>query len=452
MKDSTHARKGDALEPAVDAGLADASAGLIADVSPPWQSAAVVATHAGLVGAALLVTVWAVPMGDRDAQAVTGWSGAGRSGATAMQRPARAETLPSSSPVTAGSASVDRPALRVPASQQPGFVVSLPQTVTSHSAGSSVSDASISPNANTAFESSRRTAPSLPTAGVDHASNSAQVAWIEPRPAQTDEVTLTTRPIPEAEFTANATPLMQPTTPAIESMRLTPPDAPPPAAPLAATSPIVLPTPMQGSGDVALNPSWFYGMPAGRKTVYVIDCSGSLIDTLPFALTELRRAIASLDAQRSYAVVFFNGSGVIEAPPRGMVRAIDEAKDTTLGWLAPDKHNVAAIGKADPLPAIQRALAYEPDTVILLSDSITGLRDPLGDRRRLVTLIEPSAERTVFHTIQFVDADPTAAPGRVGTLELLAQMTGGRYRHLKLDDARPIITPTATSAPAPDAR
>lgn len=54
-----------------------------------------------------------------------------------------------------------------------------------------------------------------------------------------------------------------------------------------------------------------------RRVVYIIDASGSLIDTLPHVITELKRMIHSLEAEHEFAIVFYNGDGVHEAGPAG---------------------------------------------------------------------------------------------------------------------------------------
>ncbi len=184
-------------------------------------------------------------------------------------------------------------------------------------------------------------------------------------------------------------------------------------------------------------PGAFFGMPAGQRSVYLIDASGSLIDTLPFAIEEVRRSVLTLEPEQAYAVVFFAGDNVFEAPPMGLQPADPVSTERTAAWLDPALQNVHAAGRTDAVRALAHALSYEPDTVFLLSDGITGLHDPDGDRRRLVDLIKRLKQSSRFHTVQFIDPDPTAAPGRMGTLELLATLTGGQHRFVGIDQIRP---------------
>ncbi|MEM1444558.1 MAG: hypothetical protein AAGF84_00745 [Planctomycetota bacterium] len=181
----------------------------------------------------------------------------------------------------------------------------------------------------------------------------------------------------------------------------------------------------------------FFGLTTGPRTVYLLDASGSLLDTLPFAIEELYRSVRTLDDRQQYAVVFFNGEGIVEASPGGMKPATRANLTQTLTWLEPRLANVRAKGRPDAADALAHALTLQPDTIILLSDGVTGLRDPAADRRKLVTLLERLGRGVRVHTIQFIDPDPLASRGRLGTLELLASLSGGRHRFVGLDQVAP---------------
>lgn len=189
----------------------------------------------------------------------------------------------------------------------------------------------------------------------------------------------------------------------------------------------------------------FYGLSAGARTVYLLDASGSLIDTLPFAIEELYRSVRTLGPQQEYAVVFFNGDGILDAAPGGMQPASQANLTQTLTWLEPRLNHVRAKGRPDAADALAHALALRPDTIILLSDGVTGLRDPAGDRRKLVTLLERIGPGVRIHTVQFIDPDPLAARGRLGTLELLASLSNGRHRFVGLAEVTPAPRPKPAS-------
>ncbi|MEM9883632.1 MAG: hypothetical protein AAF800_12020, partial [Planctomycetota bacterium] len=182
-----------------------------------------------------------------------------------------------------------------------------------------------------------------------------------------------------------------------------------------------------------------YGTPGAERIVYLVDASGSLIDTLPFVLEELQRSLRTLRPDQSYAVILFSGGGVAEAPPLGMSRAGDAAIRHTTQWLDPAAGRVIASGPPDPEPALRRALAYRPDAVVLLSDGLVpaGPR-ALADRARLLSMIDLADTTGVtFHTLQLRTPDPLAGPNRRGTLETLALQSGGVHRYISEADLLP---------------
>ena len=181
-----------------------------------------------------------------------------------------------------------------------------------------------------------------------------------------------------------------------------------------------------------------YGAPGGSRTVYLIDASGSQVDTLPFVQQAMQKALRSLKPEQSYTVIFFNGQGVTEAAPAGMTVATTAAVTQTDRFIDPQAGEILAAGRPDARAAIRRALAYQPDTVVLLSDGLTGRRNPLGDRASLLSLIDTAnVSGARFHTIQVRQADPLASSQRRGTLELIASRTGGVYRFVP-DEALPV--------------
>ncbi len=174
----------------------------------------------------------------------------------------------------------------------------------------------------------------------------------------------------------------------------------------------------------------FYGTGGNaRRIAYVVDASGSLIDTLDFVLQELRRSISQLSDQQQFTVIFFQADQVIEAPPAGWKRATVQYKSLVFDWMAPEAGNIRAMGGTSPVPAIQQALRYRPELVFLLSDNITGRgRYEVNQKKLLDQIRQLNQGRTKFNTIQFVYPDPLADRGMRGTLELIAEQTDGVYR------------------------
>ena len=215
------------------------------------------------------------------------------------------------------------------------------------------------------------------------------------------------------------------------------------------TTPVLAATPPPGpAADAYSGCGQLYGLPGAERVVYLVDASGSLVDTFPFMLDELRRCITSLQPEQSYAIVFFRGAEVVEVPPLGMHKADTHALSRTVRWLDPQRKSLIPRGPARPDAALRRAFAYQPDAIVLVSDDLTGRVDPEGERLRLLQLITSvNLNHTVIHTAQLRHRDPLATPDRMGTLELIAFTTGGTHRYIREADLAPATDVTVPDAP-----
>jgi von Willebrand factor type A domain len=118
-------------------------------------------------------------------------------------------------------------------------------------------------------------------------------------------------------------------------------------------------------------PPWrqtsFFGVRAkGLFFVYVVDCSGSMIDDdrMPRATIELRRSVMALREPQRFEVIFYNSES-IPMPggpiPRSATLQAKSQLRSFLQLIDPD-------GGTDPRPAMKQALSLRPDAVFLLSD------------------------------------------------------------------------------------
>ena len=126
-----------------------------------------------------------------------------------------------------------------------------------------------------------------------------------------------------------------------------------------------------GAGpDWAEIPPWrqtsFFGIRAeGHLFVYVVDCSGSMIDEdrLDRAKNELRRSVNALQSPQRFKVIFYNDRPV--PMPGELPKAADYPSKAQLSrWL----NLVQPEGPTDPRSSLSLALAMRPDAVFLLSD------------------------------------------------------------------------------------
>ncbi len=163
-------------------------------------------------------------------------------------------------------------------------------------------------------------------------------------------------------------------------------------------------------------PPWrqtsFFGIRArGQFFVYVVDCSGSMIedDRLARAKEELRRSVRRLQEPQRFKVIFYNDVPI--AMPGDLPRSADlQAKDQFLAWL----RLIEPDGETDPRGAMAQALAMRPDAVFLLSDG----EFPEGTAEAIA---RKNARKVPIHCIDLSRDD-------VGDqLKQIARESGGRY-------------------------
>src|SRR5262245_32759056 len=117
-------------------------------------------------------------------------------------------------------------------------------------------------------------------------------------------------------------------------------------------------------------PPWrqasFFGIRAqGQVFIYVVDCSGSMIDEdrLVRAKSELRRSVLELRPPQRFKVLFYNDQ-VLPMPGDLPLSADLRSKDQMNRWL----RLIEPDGKTDPRSAMSLALSLRPDAIFLLSD------------------------------------------------------------------------------------
>lgn len=177
----------------------------------------------------------------------------------------------------------------------------------------------------------------------------------------------------------------------------------------------------------------FIGSPIGnaKHIAYVVDASGSLLDTLPFVMLELRSSISKLVDAQTFTVIFYTGDKpLIAGGAQGMLPATSENKARVLKWL--EQGHVVPQGQASPIDAVKRALSFKPDLIFLLSDNITGSgRYELAQSQLLAEVTKANVGKTKINTIQFLYRDPLAdVDGMRPTLEMISLKTNGLFKFI----------------------
>ena len=110
-----------------------------------------------------------------------------------------------------------------------------------------------------------------------------------------------------------------------------------------------------------------FGLPTGGKPksrffgtggnawhiVYVVDRSGSMVDTFDEVRKEIIKSFSKLSPQQTFHVIFFASGKPKENPPRRLVYAETASKREALKFLK----SITPEGQTDPVPALKRAFA-----------------------------------------------------------------------------------------------
>jgi hypothetical protein len=172
----------------------------------------------------------------------------------------------------------------------------------------------------------------------------------------------------------------------------------------------------EGSDDWSEVPPWrqasFFGIRArGQFFIYVVDCSGSMIDEdrLARAKEEVRRSVMRLQEPQRFKVIFYNDQPI--AMPGDLPRSADLAsKSQLLAWL----RLIEPDGETDPNSAMALALSLRPAGVFLLSDG----EFPEGT---VAAIAKKNPRKVPIHCIDL-------SGGRAGDqLQRIARDSGGQY-------------------------
>ncbi len=163
-----------------------------------------------------------------------------------------------------------------------------------------------------------------------------------------------------------------------------------------------------------------------HRVAYVVDISGSLVDSLADVILWVGNAMDKLERPTEFTVIFFRKDEVLEAPPVGLKRNSFHTKATVYSWMQLDSGNVKPVGQSDVADALAAALKYDVDEVYILSDDGFGRQSDWGtDTGMISNLGRMVGDRQVkINTVQFYYRDPA------GALEAIADRFGGEYRFI----------------------
>ena len=161
----------------------------------------------------------------------------------------------------------------------------------------------------------------------------------------------------------------------------------------------------------------FYGIAAaGRRFVFVTDCSGSMQgDRLQRLKEELRESISMLNPRVEFFIIFFNDIAE-PMPSRGCVKATPKQVERYLDWA----DSVPSSGGTDPSEAMAIGLRLRPSAVFLLTDGVF-------DSQSTLDAIEQNNKdrRVQINTIAIGER------GSESILRRIAEQNRGTYRYVE---------------------
>ena len=164
---------------------------------------------------------------------------------------------------------------------------------------------------------------------------------------------------------------------------------------------------------------------------YVLDRSGSMMDTLDMVKRECARSVGHLKLVQDYHVILFSDGPPLEAAAKRLVPATEANNRRLAGFLAKPR----ALAQTDPIPALERAFAVlakadpkRPGKLIyLLTDGVFPDNDKV--LRTIRTLNAKGRNDVRINTILYGNRPPVAE--RV--LKTIAAENGGQYTLVRPD-------------------
>ncbi len=182
--------------------------------------------------------------------------------------------------------------------------------------------------------------------------------------------------------------------------------------------------PTGGEETSGLGQTTFFDIAAkGNRFVYVLDRSGSMYDhgAIRVAKEELVVSLAALEQTQQFQVLFYN-QGLLELTGSGDRPQMQWATDINRTLARQFISSVQPDGGTDHMPALKKALRYQPEHLFFLTDA----DQPALSARELNEIKTANNGRTAIHCVEFGKGPEIAADN---FLKKLARENGGTYRY-----------------------
>lgn len=194
-----------------------------------------------------------------------------------------------------------------------------------------------------------------------------------------------------------------------------------------------LSTPGLSSAPVDGPTSTFFGQAGNAyKVVYVVDLSESIAAYFPDIAAEMHRSIRSLVPTQEFGIIFARPGRVVqEFEPSRLIRATRQSKQRA-GDFCKTMAEGNRVGPADPVTAIRKALATDPELIYFLSDGAYA-----EQQSALLQMLErQTRDRQVKITTLGFEPSLHGAGGLLSPealLKRISEITGGHYRKVRFD-------------------
>jgi hypothetical protein len=155
-----------------------------------------------------------------------------------------------------------------------------------------------------------------------------------------------------------------------------------------------------------------------QRIVYVVDRSGSMTDSLDFVKYELKRSLQELQETSQFHIIFYSSGPPVEMPARRLMPATERNLGAAMEFI----DTVIAVGGTDPMQALERAFAVQPDVIYLLTDG--------------------EFDKAVIDAVKRLNAGGKVRVSTIGflypvggeVLKAIAAQNGGQYRFVSETD------------------
>lgn len=179
--------------------------------------------------------------------------------------------------------------------------------------------------------------------------------------------------------------------------------------------------PVMGTGNV----NFFDAVDSGKRFVFVLDCSGSMAAPqgapIRKARSELIASLSGLTHHQQFQIIFYN-TVTRAMKHRGKSAELLYATDINRTLARQFIQSVEPDGGTDHIPALKRALNFQPDVIFFLTDA----KHPQLSSADLNEIRRLNGGKAKIHCIEFGEGFPVTEGN---SLEKLARQNKGSYRY-----------------------